>query len=97
MKMPYTEALMQSIPALDAPSHSRLRTIPGRPPDLVNPPPGLPVRAAVRLCPATAATSTSRPLEDADTPGHQFACWYPVGSPEYHERKVEITDQECRR
>ena len=40
MKMPYTEALMASIPKLEDPSHSRLRTIPGRPPDLVNPPQG---------------------------------------------------------
>src|SRR6188768_651414 len=29
MKMPYTEALMESIPRLDQPSHVRLRTIPG--------------------------------------------------------------------
>ena len=40
MKMPYTEALMRSIPKLDAPSHTRLEAIAGRPPDLVNPPKG---------------------------------------------------------
>ena len=40
MRMPYTEALMASIPKLEDPSHSRLATIPGRPPDLVNPPVG---------------------------------------------------------
>ena len=40
MKMPYTEALMQSIPKLDDPRHTRLRPIAGRPPDLVNPPAG---------------------------------------------------------
>ena len=51
MKMPYTEALMESIPALEAPPHTRLRTIPGRPPDLVNPPRRLPVRAALRIRP----------------------------------------------
>ena len=47
MKMPYTEALMASIPKLDDPPHSVLRTIPGRPPDLVNPPRGLSLRAAL--------------------------------------------------
>ena len=40
MKMPYTEALMESIPKLDDHSHTRLQAIAGRPPDLVNPPPG---------------------------------------------------------
>src|SRR5207247_127554 len=39
-RMPYTEALLQSIPRLEDPSHSRLDVIPGRPPDLVHPPPG---------------------------------------------------------
>jgi peptide/nickel transport system ATP-binding protein len=90
MKMPYTEALMQSIPALDAPSHSRLRTIPGRPPDLVNPPRGC--RFAPRCAYARDRCLVEEPkLEHADTPEHQFACFYPVGSPEYHERKVEIS------
>ena len=40
MKMPYTEALLRSIPKLAEPSHTRLAAIPGRPPDLVNPPTG---------------------------------------------------------
>ena len=38
--MPYTEALLESIPKLDDPSHTRLRAIAGRPPDLINPPKG---------------------------------------------------------
>jgi peptide/nickel transport system ATP-binding protein len=92
MKMPYTEALMQSIPALDAPSHTRLRTIPGRPPDLVNPPQGC--RFAPRCAYARDRCAVEEPtLEDAGTPGHEFACFYPVGSPEYHERKAEISDR----
>ncbi len=40
MKMPYTKSLMRSIPKIEDPSHTRLLTIPGRPPDLVNPPKG---------------------------------------------------------
>ncbi len=35
---PYTDALMRSIPKIDQPSHTRLDPIPGRPPELINPP-----------------------------------------------------------
>ncbi len=92
MKMPYTEALMQSIPSLEAPSHSRLRTIPGRPPDLVNPPAGC--RFAPRCPYARERCHTDAPpLVEAATPDHQFACWYPVGSPEYLERKQQAVAQ----
>ena len=91
MKMPYTEALLASIPKLEDPSHTRLTTIPGRPPDLVNPPVGCrfaPRCAYVRdRCRAEAP-----PLMPATDPGHTFACWYPVGSPEYHERRAELGD-----
>jgi len=91
MKMPYTEALLASIPKLEDRSHTRLTTIPGRPPDLVNPPAGCPFSprcAYVRdRCRAEAPPLT--PAEDA---GHVFACWYPVGSPEYHERRAELGD-----
>ena len=89
MKMPYTEALMESIPSLEAPSHSRLRTIPGRPPDLVHPPAGC--RFAPRCAYARDRCRTEEPpLVDAATPEHQFACWYPVGSSEYLERKRSL-------
>ena len=89
MKMPYTEALMESIPKLDQPSHTRLRSIPGRPPDLVNPPPGCPF--APRCAYARDRCREERPeLVDATSPGHRYACWYPVGSPEYHETRERI-------
>ncbi len=39
-RMPYTQALMDSIPRLSQPSGSRLHAIAGRPPDLINPPKG---------------------------------------------------------
>ena len=38
MRHPYTEALFESIPKIEHPSHTRLRAIAGRPPDLVDPP-----------------------------------------------------------
>ena len=84
MKMPYTAALLESIPKMDRPSHTRLTTIPGRPPDLVSPPPGC--RFAPR-CPAAQERCHTEqpPLQAADSPDHQFACWYPVGSPVYRD------------
>jgi peptide/nickel transport system ATP-binding protein len=90
MKMPYTEALLQSIPKLDDPSHTRLNAIAGRPPDLVNPPKGC--RFAPR-CPYASAKCVAEepPLIPApDDPGHLYACWFPVGSPEYHEARERI-------
>jgi len=80
MKMPYTEALFESIPKIEQPSHTRLRTIAGRPPNLVNPLPGC--RFAPR-CPYVRDRCwvEEPPLRPAERPGHVFACWYPVGSP----------------
>src|SRR5262249_38146344 len=80
MKMPYTAALLSSIPKLGEPSHSRLATIPARPPDLVNPPPGC------KFAPRCAYVQDrcgeeEPPLLDA-SPGHEFRCWFPVGTPE---------------
>jgi peptide/nickel transport system ATP-binding protein len=81
MKMPYTEALVQSIPKLADKSHTRLRVIAGRPPQLVNPPVGC--RFAPR-CPYAQEKCVHEepPLRESDVPGHQFACWFPVGTPE---------------
>jgi len=82
MKMPYTEALLRSIPRLDQPSHQRLAAIPGRPPDLVNPPVGC--RFAPR-CPVAQdrCRQEEPPLRPAESPDHLYACWFPVGSPEH--------------
>ena len=84
MKMPYTEALVQSIPKLADKSHTRLRVIPGRPPQLVNPPVGC--RFAPR-CPYAQEKCVHEepPLRESDYPGHKFACWFPVGTPEGRE------------
>jgi peptide/nickel transport system ATP-binding protein len=81
MKMPYTEALMKSIPRLENPSHSRLLAITGRPPSLINLPKGC--RFAPR-CPYAQERCREEepPLRDAEDPGHQYRCWYPVGTPE---------------
>src|SRR5689334_6382810 len=80
MKMPYTQALLSSIPKLAQDSHSRLATIPGRPPDLVHPPAGC--KFAPRCAYAQdRCLEEEPPLLDA-SPGHEFRCWFPVGTPE---------------
>ncbi len=81
MKMPYTEALLRSIPKIDEPSHTRLAAIPGRPPDLVHPPAGC--RFAARCAYAQdRCLEEQPPLRPGATPGHEFRCWFPVGTPE---------------
>jgi peptide/nickel transport system ATP-binding protein len=89
MKMPYTKSLMRSIPDLAAPSHTTLATIPGRPPDLVNPPAGC--NFAPRCAYARDRCHHDEPpLVNAGHADHQYACWYPVGSPEFEERDAQL-------
>ncbi len=89
MKMPYTEALMASIPKLEDPPHSVLRTIPGRPPDLVNPPRGCRFAPRCQYV-RERCTEEEPPLIATEDPQHTYACWYPVGSPEHRERRAEL-------
>jgi oligopeptide/dipeptide ABC transporter ATP-binding protein len=79
MKMPYTEALLRSIPKLEQPSHTRLSIIGGRPPNLISPPPGC--KFAPR-CPYAQERChvEEPPLIEAEDPRHVYSCWYPVGS-----------------
>jgi peptide/nickel transport system ATP-binding protein len=91
MRMPYTEALLASIPKMGDPSHTRLNVIPGRPPDLVHPPKGC--RFAPRCPYARDKCITDEPALTVtpDDPTHSFACWFPVGSPEYHESRERLS------
>jgi peptide/nickel transport system ATP-binding protein len=81
MKHPYTEALLKSIPRVTNKSHTRLQAIGGRPPDLVNLPQGC--KFAAR-CPYVQDKCREQepPLLPATDPGHEFRCWFPVGTPE---------------
>jgi peptide/nickel transport system ATP-binding protein len=79
-RMPYTEALLNSIPRLDRPSHTRLAAVPGRPPSLLVQTPG---------CSFAPRCAYAQPRCTVDEPpllpmgeGHLAACWYPVGTPE---------------
>ena len=77
MHMPYTVALLRSIPRLDQPSHTRLLGIPGRPPDLEGT--GTGCRFSPRCPDARERCHTEEPpLRAAETSDHEFACWYPV-------------------
>jgi oligopeptide/dipeptide ABC transporter ATP-binding protein len=80
VRMPYTEALLRSIPMLDQQRHTRLQVIPGRPPDLASPPTGC--RFAAR-CPYAQERCRQQapPLMDGGG-GHLYRCWYPVGRDE---------------
>jgi peptide/nickel transport system ATP-binding protein len=85
MKMPYTEALLASIPKLSNPSHTVLAAIPGRPPDLVNPPRGCNFAPRCQYV-QPRCLEEEPPLAPAEDPGHRYRCWFPVGS----EANVEI-------
>ncbi|HEY6625062.1 MAG TPA: ABC transporter ATP-binding protein [Acidimicrobiales bacterium] len=76
-KMPYTRALMDSIPRLANPSHTRLQAIAGRPPDLVDAPKGC--KFAPR-CPYVQqkCIDAEPPLRSAGSSDHVFACWFPL-------------------
>jgi peptide/nickel transport system ATP-binding protein len=94
MRMPYTEALMESIPKIEAPSHTRLHAIGGRPPDLINPPRGC--RFAPRCPYAQDRCREEEPRLESTTshPEHLFACWYPVGSPHWAEVRARQSEDE---
>ena len=78
-RMPYTRALLESTPKVSNPSHTRLQTIPGRPPNLLKLTQGC--AFAPRCSRATEQCSIERPLlQPAAAPGHMFACWNPLDS-----------------
>jgi peptide/nickel transport system ATP-binding protein len=79
MRMPYTEALLESIPKLEYTSHTRLASIPGRPPDLANPPKGCNFAPRCRYAQERCLEEEPE-LQAAGDPGHVFACHFPVGT-----------------
>jgi peptide/nickel transport system ATP-binding protein len=81
MQHPYTEALMRSIPRIEDPSHTRLRVITGRPPDLIAPPPGC--KFAPRCPYAQERCRHEEPtLIEVGARGHRLACHFPIGTPD---------------
>jgi oligopeptide/dipeptide ABC transporter ATP-binding protein len=78
MRHPYTQALLGSIPRLEADASKPLLSIPGLPPDLTNPPKGC--RFAARCQFATDQCRAEEPPLTGDS-DHKFACWHPVDGP----------------
>jgi peptide/nickel transport system ATP-binding protein len=77
---PYTEALFQALPEKSAETRERLYSIPGAPPDLVNPPKGC--RFAPRCRYATDKCRSEDPILAGETTAHTYRCFYPVGAQE---------------
>jgi oligopeptide/dipeptide ABC transporter ATP-binding protein len=75
---PYTEGLLQSLPAYGG-ERQRLQPISGQPPSLLSPPPGCPFQPRCEY--AFDRCDTEPPLEQAgQKPGHVSACWLPHDS-----------------
>lgn len=70
---PYTWALIQSVPRLDLENKQVLATIPGAPPDLLNPPVGCPFSTRCQYCMQICKESIPEKTEFGD--GHYAACW----------------------
>jgi peptide/nickel transport system ATP-binding protein len=75
MRMPYTQALFDAIPRIDAPPHAALASIGGQPPDLTTPLTGCPFAPRCRL--VRERCRQEEPPLTADG-GHCCACWYPL-------------------
>ncbi len=71
---PYTKALLGSLPRLDEPPGTKLASIPGLPPDLIDLPQGCPFSAR---CTYTEDRCLEQmpPLVEADGEQHTVACW----------------------
>jgi oligopeptide/dipeptide ABC transporter ATP-binding protein len=77
MKMPYTEALLNSIPNIEMKSGARLKVIEGRLPNPVDRPKGC---GFVTRCTYAKQKCHDEhpPLVDAGN-GHLYRCWFPLG------------------
>lgn len=77
VRMPYTEALLNSIPRLDQKSSGRMTVIEGRLPDPTKPEPGC---AFASRCPYVQDKCRTEPPElQQSENGHQFRCHFPLG------------------
>jgi oligopeptide/dipeptide ABC transporter ATP-binding protein len=77
MRMPYTRALLDSIPRLEDPPHMQLNVVAGQAPNLASLPAGCPFAPR---CPRAADDCRERdpPFEEQE-PQHAWACWHPLG------------------
>mgnify|MGYP002623721006 CR=1 FL=1 len=81
---PYSRALIKAIPRLSYPSHTRLSAIPGRPPIVIDPPPGCRFAPRCPLAQDRCLRETPELTAMAE-PTHTAACFFPLGTPEGEE------------
>ncbi len=72
-KHPYTWALIQSIPRLDLENKQQLMSIPGTPPDLLDPPVGCPFSTRCNYCMPICVEAMPEVTDFGNM--HQAACW----------------------
>jgi peptide/nickel transport system ATP-binding protein len=90
---PYTEGLLQSLPAYSG-AHERLRPIPGQPPSLLSPPPGCPFAPRCAYVMDRCRTEMP-PLDPAGgEPGHLSACWLPHDRAERAQVRQQVMQAE---
>lgn len=77
MRMPYTEALLKSIPKIDMPSGKRLQVIEGRLPDPTDRPIGCSFAARCMYVQPKCLAEHPPLIHDGD--GHLYRCWFPLG------------------
>jgi len=75
VRMRYTRALLDAIPHLERPAHTKLPIVGGRPPDPTALPPGC--SFAPRCEHAEDDCRATTPALDEHAPGHRWACWHP--------------------
>ncbi|MDY7080171.1 MAG: ABC transporter ATP-binding protein [Chloroflexota bacterium] len=71
---PYTMGLLGSLPRLDAAPGTKLVSIPGLPPDLIDLPPGCPFAARCTLA-IDQCLEAMPPIEEVEGDGHIVCCW----------------------
>jgi peptide/nickel transport system ATP-binding protein len=79
MRHPYTQSLLASVPQLTQDPARQLPTIPGLPPDLIDPPAGC--RFADRCSYATERCRAEEPVLTGPV-DHQYACFHPTDGPQ---------------
>jgi peptide/nickel transport system ATP-binding protein len=90
---PYTEGLLQSMPAYGGARERRLSPIPGQPPSLLDPPPGCPFAPRCRYVFDKCAEMP--PLEPVGgQQAHLSACWLPHTSTERAQVRQQVLSAE---
>jgi oligopeptide/dipeptide ABC transporter ATP-binding protein len=84
---PYTEGLLQSLPAYG--SRDRLQPIPGQPPSLISLPVGCPFRP--RCAYSFDRCVEPPPLAPVEGPTHLSACWLPTDQAQRAEVRRQVT------